>query len=127
MPRSGFRILSFQFKTINWAEKYGVYSIETEYGETLYPAPAPAECQYRPELPASPRTQAQGAQRHDPVHDCQAGWEIDRVAVDGEGPPRTQQQRPYYLGKRHNAHRYFHSGSQRVVFLETHAFPNRQQ
>jgi hypothetical protein len=35
MPRSGLRILSFQFKTINWAEKYGIYSIETEYGEAL--------------------------------------------------------------------------------------------
>lgn len=47
--------------------------------------------------------------------------------LTGERRPRTQQQRPYYFGKRHNAHRYFHSGSQRVVFLETQAFPNRQQ
>jgi hypothetical protein len=30
MPRSGLRILSFQFRTINWAEKCVVYSITTE-------------------------------------------------------------------------------------------------
>lgn len=33
-------------RTINWAENYGVASIETEDGQTFYPTPAPAAWEY---------------------------------------------------------------------------------
>ncbi len=33
-------------KTINWAENYGVYSIETTDGQTLYATPAPSAWEY---------------------------------------------------------------------------------
>jgi hypothetical protein len=50
-PPSGFvpvpsEVNKGGIRTINWDEGFGVYSIETEDGQTLYPTPAPSEWNY---------------------------------------------------------------------------------